>query len=128
MLQERMTVWDILSNLRKAISDVPLPTDVREAPAPGRHMSGVTSHSHADEAAALQSVISSEALDAVLASAMREAISPIVERWLNDHQTEVISALNPIFRRWMDERLPELILSELKEEIRRPIAQRSAAR
>lgn len=132
MLQEHTAIGNILAKMREVIP-APMATeiDVFNSDSPVADAVSVTpivSPLHrADETPGLQPLISSQMLEEVFASAIRDAISPVAQRWVNSHQTELIGALGMIIRRWMDERLPELVESGLKEEFRRPSAQNPPA-
>jgi cell pole-organizing protein PopZ len=83
-----------------------------------RPTSGVAADVRAGEPSGAQLAASSDVIESVFASAIREGISPITERWVSSHQSDLMDALGPIIRRWMDEHLPKLVASVLIEELR----------
>lgn len=159
MLPESTTIEKILVKVRERV-DEPIPADVQKTAfrVPELHvvnsdgpvagavspMPPVAPRPRADETSERPFAILSE-LDLVLASAVREAVSPVVaqhwvnnheaelfsavgpilQRWMDEHlknhQAELIAALGPICQRWMDENLPRLVESTLKGEFRRRI-------
>jgi cell pole-organizing protein PopZ len=158
MLQEHTTIAGILAKMQQIVPDEPLPAEAQKtAPRPpelhiinsdmpvtdaAKPMPRIVPGPRVEETSGRPSPISSEPLDLVFSNAVREAVFPVAERWVNDHQAELISALGPIlqrwmdanlqrhqaelisglgpiFRRWMDEHLPKLVESILREEFRR---------
>lgn len=130
MSQEGTTIQSTLPEMRKIIPDEPLQADLGTSAAlhvakSGSSVadvvspaSGIAADARASEPSAVESAVSSDVIESVFASAIREGISPITERWVNSHQADLMDALGPIIRRWMDERLPKLVASVLLEELR----------
>jgi len=137
MLQESTTIAGILAKVQEIASGEPVPTDLQTASLRVHELRAVSSNAPVVDAPSPMQCLTQnprphsglrpEALEAVFANAMREAISPMVQRWVNTHQEELISALGPIFRQWMDQRLPKLVSSGLKEELRLSSERRSTA-
>lgn len=154
MLPEGTTIEKILVRVREGELDEPPPADLQKTASRAPELHVVNSDGPAvdrlkarpreDETAGRPFAILSEPLDLVFSSAVREAVSPVAERWVNNHdaelisslgpilqrwmdehlkshQAELISALGPILQRWMDENLPKLVDSSLREEFRRRI-------
>lgn len=168
MLQQGTTTQGILARMRKIVVDGPLPDELQKSAAQAIELQVVNSEAaladvaslkssvarpvRADEPSGLQSETSFETVEVVFAGAFRDAISPtfsqrwlknhdaeligalrpMLQRWMDErlpkrfvdsHNAEIIDALSPIFRRWMDEHLPKLVQSVLIEELRRASTQ-----
>jgi hypothetical protein len=54
---------------------------------------------------------------------LHEAVTPIMEKWVADHQGELMESLKPMIRDWMDQHLPQMVESVLKQEFGRAVTE-----
>ena len=143
MLEESTTIRAILTKMRK-VGDEPLSDGFQKmaAPAPELHVvttdrsitdiasvaSGGAPPQLPDKMSGLQTATASGTLEAIFASAIREVIPTLVQRWVNSHEAELSSAFGAVVQRWMDERLPKVVENNLKTELRGSSAEHSIAR
>jgi uncharacterized protein len=63
-------------------------------------------------------------LDAVFTRAVQDAFAPLLQEWVDAHQSEITDRLKPMIREWMDEHLPSLIEAAVAKEINRTMGVR----
>jgi cell pole-organizing protein PopZ len=124
------TMGDILMKMREIVSDEPS-DGFPQRPSRGADMSEDSLNEAViapmpraqtrNGAPPENSAFSAGILEAVFTGAVREAITPTAQQWVNSHQAELIDALKPMIRSWMDERLPQIVENTLKQELGRAI-------
>jgi len=55
--------------------------------------------------------------------ALHEAVNPVMQQWIKDHQSEMMESLKPMIREWMDQHLPQMMESVLKQEFGRAVTE-----
>jgi len=64
------------------------------------------------------------ALEGIFARAVQEALTPVLQLWVDSHKAEIMENLKPLIRGWMDDHLPRLIEAAVRREIGRLAAER----
>ena len=67
-------------------------------------------------------------LEALFLKAIRDAFTPVLQEWVDNHYDEVLERMKPLIREWMDENLPALIEATVAKEIRAAAVPRSRRR
>ena len=67
-------------------------------------------------------------LEALFLRAIRDAFTPVLQEWVDNHHDEVLERMKPLIREWMDENLPALVEATVAREIRAAAVPRNRRR
>jgi cell pole-organizing protein PopZ len=101
----RKAIDDTFSNL-----DVPAETP-KAAPAPA-------------VAASMAQGADGDTVEAVFERAVRGAVGPHVDQWLDGQKDALLAAMRPLIREWMDEHFPALLEGAVRDEVARVVKAR----
>jgi cell pole-organizing protein PopZ len=101
---------DIFSDkTRKAIDDAFSNIDAPpEAPKPAPAVS-----------ASVAKPIDGNSVEAVFERAVRDAVGPHIDQWLDGEKDGLLTAMRPLIREWMDEHFPALLEGAVRDEVAR---------
>ena len=68
--------------------------------------------------------VEGNSVEAVFERAVRASIDPVLDRWMGQHQGDLLNAARPLIREWMDEHFPALLEGAVREEVARVVKAR----
>jgi hypothetical protein len=106
---------DIFSDkTRKAIDDTFSNIEVpAEAAAPARAVS-----------ASVARGVDGNSVEAVFERAVRDAVGPHIDQWLDGQKDALLTAMRPLIREWMDDHFPALLEGAVRDEVARVVKAR----
>lgn len=70
-----------------------------------------------DKASQQYSDFAGGSLEPVFSRAVQDAVTPNLQAWVSNHETQLLDSMKPLAREWMDANLPQLVDSVLRQEI-----------
>ncbi|MBV9570649.1 MAG: DUF2497 domain-containing protein [Alphaproteobacteria bacterium] len=68
--------------------------------------------------------VDGNSVEAVFERAVRGSVDPVLQRWMDGHQQDLLNAAKPLIREWMDDHFPALLEGAVREEVARVIRAR----
>ena len=107
---------DIFSDkTRKAIDDtfsnIDVPAEAPKAAAPA-------------VSASVAKAVDGNSVEAVFERAVRDAVGPHIDQWLDGEKDALLSAMRPLIREWMDDHFPALLEGAVRDEVARVVKAR----
>jgi cell pole-organizing protein PopZ len=99
---------------RKAVEDTFAKIDVPPPEAPRAKPSAAPSFAPVD----------GNSVEAVFERAVREAVGPHIDQWLDGNKEELLAGLRPLIREWMDDHFPALLEGAVRDEVARAVKAR----
>jgi uncharacterized protein len=93
---------------RKAIDDAFAKIDVPEEK-PASKVSAAPSFAPVD----------GDSVSAVFERAVRDAVGPHIDQWLDGRKDDLMASMRPLIREWMDEHFPALLEGAVRDEVAR---------
>jgi cell pole-organizing protein PopZ len=94
---------------RKAIDDAFAKLDAPEDEAPRPRASATPTFAPVD----------GNSVEAVFERAVRDAVGPHLDQWLNSRKDDLVTAMRPLIREWMDDHFPALLEGAVRDEVAR---------
>jgi hypothetical protein len=63
-------------------------------------------------------------VEAVFERAVREAVGPHIDQWMDGNKDELLAGLRPLIREWMDDHFPALLEGAVRDEVARAVKAR----
>ncbi|HEY5336932.1 MAG TPA: DUF2497 domain-containing protein [Rhizomicrobium sp.] len=106
---------DIFSDkTRKAIDDTFSKLDTAtEEPKPAPAVS-----------ASVMKSVDGDTVEAVFERAVRDAVGPHIDHWMETQKNDLLTAMRPLIREWMDEHFPALLEGAVRDEVARVVKAR----
>jgi cell pole-organizing protein PopZ len=106
---------DIFSDkTRKAIDDTFANLDAQvEAPKSAPSVSASVARS-----------VDGDSVEAVFERAVRDAVGPHIDQWMDGQKDALLTAMRPLIREWMDEHFPALLEGAVRDEVARAVKAR----
>ena len=107
---------DIFSDkTRKAIDDAFSNLDTQvEPPKPAPAVS----------AAVAPRAVDGDTVEAVFERAVRDAVGPHIDLWMDGQKDALLTAMRPLIREWMDDHFPALLEGAVRDEVARAVKAR----
>jgi cell pole-organizing protein PopZ len=100
---------------RKAIDDAFSNIDVpEEAPKPAAPAVSAT----------VAKAVDGNSVEAVFERAVRDAVGPHIDQWLDGQKDALLMAMRPLIREWMDDHFPALLEGAVRDEVARVVKAR----
>ncbi len=58
-------------------------------------------------------------VEAVFERAVRDAVGPHIDQWLDGRKDDLMASMRPLIREWMDEHFPALLEGAVRDEVSR---------
>ena len=68
--------------------------------------------------------VDGDSVEAVFERAVRDAVGPHIDQWLDGEKDALLSAMRPLIREWMDEHFPALLEGAVRDEVARVVKAR----
>jgi hypothetical protein len=68
--------------------------------------------------------VDGNSVEAVFERAVRDAVGPHIDQWLDGRKDELMSAMRPLIREWMDDHFPALLEGAVRDEVARAVKAR----
>jgi hypothetical protein len=68
--------------------------------------------------------VDGNSVEAVFERAVRDAVGPHIDQWLDGEKDALLSAMRPLIREWMDEHFPALLEGAVRDEVARVVKAR----
>ena len=75
-------------------------------------------------AASVAPAADGDSVEAVFERAVRGAVGPHVDQWLDGQKDALLTAMRPLIREWMDEHFPALLEGAVRDEVARVVKAR----
>lgn len=75
-------------------------------------------------AAASFSPVDGNSVEAVFERAVRDAVGPHIDQWLDGRKDDLMTAMRPLIREWMDDHFPALLEGAVRDEVARAVKAR----
>jgi uncharacterized protein len=75
-------------------------------------------------AASVAPAADGDSVEAVFERAVRGAVGPHVDQWLDSQKDALLTAMRPLIREWMDEHFPALLEGAVRDEVARVVKAR----
>ena len=100
---------------RKAIDDAFASLDAADEPRPA-----------AAPARAMPSLapVDGDSVEAVFERAVREAVTPLLNQWMDARKDDLLGSVKPMIREWMDEHFPAILEGAVRDEVARVVKAR----
>ncbi len=100
---------------RKAIDDtfsnIDVPDEAPKATAPA-------------VSATVAKAVDGNSVEAVFERAVRDAVGPHIDQWLDGQKDALLMAMRPLIREWMDDHFPALLEGAVRDEVARVVKAR----
>jgi len=100
---------------RKAIDDAFASLDAADEPraaaAPARAMPSLAP-------------VDGNSVEAVFERAVREAVTPLLNQWMDSRKDDLLGSVKPMIREWMDEHFPAILEGAVRDEVARVVKAR----
>ena len=70
------------------------------------------------------SPVDGNSVEAVFERAVRDAVGPHIDQWLDGRKDDLMSAMRPLIREWMDDHFPALLEGAVRDEVARAVKAR----
>ncbi len=67
--------------------------------------------------------MANSALAPEIGRTLHEAVTPVMQQWITEHQAELVESVKPMIRSWMDQHLAQMVESVLKQEFGRAVTE-----
>jgi hypothetical protein len=68
--------------------------------------------------------VDGNSVEAVFERAVRDAVGPHIDQWLDGRKDDLMSAMRPLIREWMDDHFPALLEGAVRDEVARAVKAR----
>jgi hypothetical protein len=68
--------------------------------------------------------VDGNSVEAVFERAVRDAVGPHIDQWLDGEKDALLSAMRPLIREWMDDHFPALLEGAVRDEVARVVKAR----
>jgi cell pole-organizing protein PopZ len=70
------------------------------------------------------SPVDGNSVEAVFERAVRDAVGPHIDQWLDGRKDDLMAAMRPLIREWMDDHFPALLEGAVRDEVARAVKAR----
>ncbi len=68
--------------------------------------------------------VDGNSVEAVFERAVRDAVGPHIDQWMDGNKEELLTSLRPLIREWMDDHFPALLEGAVRDEVARAVKAR----
>jgi cell pole-organizing protein PopZ len=68
--------------------------------------------------------VDGNSVEAVFERAVRDAVGPHIDQWLDGRKDDLMTAMRPLIREWMDDHFPALLEGAVRDEVARAVKAR----
>lgn len=68
--------------------------------------------------------VDGNSVEAVFERAVRDAVGPHIDQWLNGSKDDLMASMRPLIREWMDDHFPALLEGAVRDEVTRAVKAR----
>jgi uncharacterized protein len=74
--------------------------------------------------AAVAKTVDGDSVEAVFERAVRDAVGPHIDQWMDSQKDTLLTAMRPLIREWMDDHFPALLEGAVRDEVARAVKAR----